>query len=77
MYFVPCANIRKEKKIPNIHTNGAPLSTLMAHCRKDTNGASPPSAPLVCQGTWVNMAPGRHTNGARWAILMAHCVVRH
>ena len=37
-----------------------------------TNGASSGGAPLVCQSTWVYMAPGRHTNGARWPILMAH-----
>ena len=37
-----------------------------------TNGASSGGAPLVCQSTWIYMAPGRHTNGAPWPILMAH-----
>ena len=37
-----------------------------------TNGASSGCAPLVCQSTWVYMAPGRHTNGALLYILMAH-----
>ena len=63
IYFVTCAKIRKVKK--NL------IFILMAHhyrvghyYAKYTNGASIRSAPLVCQSTWLNMAPGRHTNGA-------------
>ena len=51
IYFVTCANIRKEKKIPNIHTNGAPYNTLVAHCNKHTSGALSVSVPLVTQST--------------------------
>ena len=78
IYFVTCAKIRKAKKIkPNIHTNGAPHKTLMAHCDHHTNGALTVGAPLEWQSTWVHMDPGRHSNGALQAILMAHYVVRH
>ena len=62
----------KKQKKPNIHTNGAPHKTLMAHCDHHTNGALTAGAPLECQSTWIYMAPGRHTNGAPWPILMAH-----
>ena len=44
---------------------------------KNSNGASPHSAPLVWQSTCVKSPPGRHTNGACWSILMAHGVMRH
>ena len=68
----------KQKKIkPNIHTNGAPHKTLMAHCDHHTNGALAAGAPLECQSTFVHMAPGRHSNGALQAILMAHYMVCH
>ena len=50
MYFVTCANIRKEKN-PNIHSSGAPYCTLVAHRNKHTSGALSKSAPLVTQST--------------------------